>query len=261
MSNSRLLIYEKQKNVAWITLNRPEALNAFNQDLRMELINALEEARDDDEVRVIVITGAGEKAFCAGADISEFPRLTPADQVKRRYGRINSVSLAREIPKPVIAMINGLALGGGFELMLACDIAIASETARFGQPEIKVGVIPGAGGTQLLPRLIGEKRAKELIYTGNLFSAAEALQMGIINRVVPQAKLREATQELINTLIKRSPVILKFAKAAVNRSLETGLSAGMASERDLFIMCFGTSDQKEGAKAFLEKREPEYEGK
>ncbi|MDP2991621.1 MAG: enoyl-CoA hydratase/isomerase family protein, partial [Kiritimatiellota bacterium] len=220
----------------------------------------LESARDDSDVRVVIITGAGPKAFCAGADITELPKLTTADQLGR-HGRPSPIHMIRDIPKPVIAMVNGLALGGGCEIVLACDMAIASENAKFGLPEIKVGVIPGSGGTQVLPRLIGEKRARELIYTGNFITAAEALQMGMINRVVPPDKLKSATEEFIAPLLKRSPVLLQIAKLAVNRSLETSLSAGLASERDLYAAAFGTLDQKEGARAFLEKREPNYQGK
>jgi enoyl-CoA hydratase len=158
-------------------------------------------------------------------------------------------------------MVNGLALGGGCELVLACDMAIASEQAQFGLPEVRVGVIPGAGGTQILPRLVGEKKAKEMIFTGRLITASEALQIGLINQMVPHDKLQETTDNLIAELLKRSPAILKAAKLAVNRALETTLSAGLACERDLFALCFGMEDQKEGAKAFLEKREAEYKGR
>jgi enoyl-CoA hydratase len=158
-------------------------------------------------------------------------------------------------------MVNGLALGGGCELVLAADIAIASEKAQFGQPEIRVGVIPGAGGTQVLPRVIGEKRAKELIFTGRSITAAEALQIGLVNQVVPAENLKEATEDFVAVLLRRSPVILKIAKLAVNRALETTLGSGLACERDFFALCFGTEDQKEGAKAFLEKREPKYKGR
>jgi enoyl-CoA hydratase len=255
------IIYEKKGHVAWITLNRPEVRNAQNDQLRGEFVQALEWARDDDEVYVIVITGAGEKAFCAGADISEFRSLMIPDRMKKVLGRTTHYDLIREIPKPVIAMVNGLALGGGCEITLACDIIIASEDARFGQPEVGVGVIPGGGGTQMLPRLIGEKKAKELIFTGRLISAQEALELGMVNRVVPKEKLREAVDELIGELLKRSPIILKFAKMAVSRSLNTTLSAGLAYEKDLFTMCFGTEDQKEGANAFFEKRKPSYKGR
>lgn len=261
MDNFKYLIYEKTENVAWLTINRPEVYNAMNDALRREIFEALEDSRDDDSVRVIVITGSGDKAFSAGADISEFPKLNSADQVKRHYGKTSVTNFLRQIPKPIIAMVNGLALGGGCELVMACDIVIASDAAKFGQPEVRVGVIPGAGGTQVLPRLIGEKKAKELIFTGMSITANEALQMGMINRVVPAEKLKESVTELVSVLVRRSPVILKIAKAAVNRSLETTLSTGLLYESDLFGLCFGTADQKEGAKAFLEKREPKYEGK
>ena len=165
------------------------------------------------------------------------------------------------MPKPVVAAVNGLALGGGCELVLACDIVIAADSAKLGQPEIRVGVIPGCGGTQVLPRLMGEKRAKELIFTGRMMTADEALAYGIVNQVVPLAELREATEKFVGDLLRNSPAILKLAKIAVNKSLETPLSVGMSYERDLFALCFGTDDQKEGAEAFLEKRKPTYTGK
>lgn len=260
MEGFETIIYETRDNVAWITLNRPEALNAINNKMREELTQVLEQARDDNTIHVVAITGMGDRAFCAGADISELPKLSSADQL-RRHGRKQPHYLIREIPKPIITMVNGLALGGGCEMVLASDIAIASENAQFGQPEIRIGVIPGAGGTQLLPRVIGEKRAKELIFTGRSITASEALQMGLVNQVVPQEKLRETTENLIAVLLRRSPVILKIAKLAVNRALETTLLPGLVCERDLFALCFGTEDQKEGAKAFLEKREPSYKGR
>jgi enoyl-CoA hydratase len=255
------IIYEKRENVAWITLNRPEVRNAQNDAMRTELTEALEEARRDDEVYVIVLTGAGDKAFCAGGDISMFPTGTPIEFIKRFAGARRPSELIREIPKPVIGMVNGLALGGGCELAMACDIVIASDNARFGQPETNIGVIPGAGGTQLLPRLVGEKKAKELIFTGDLMSSEEALVFGLVNKVVPAKELRETTQDLVEKLKYKSPAILGFAKMAVNRAFEMPLSIGMKSESDLFAMCFGTEDQKEGVKAFLEKRTAEYRGR
>ncbi|MCX6005125.1 MAG: enoyl-CoA hydratase-related protein [Chloroflexi bacterium] len=256
----KTILYEKKGNAAWITLNRPEVLNAQNDLLRAEVVEALETARDDDEVYVIAITGAGERAFSAGADISEFPKRYPADIIKWK-GRKGPYMVIREMPKPVIAAVNGLAFGGGCEIVLACDCVIAVEDAQFGQPEVRVGVIPGGGGTQILPRLIGEKKAKELIFSGRPITAAEALQMGMINQVVPRDKLIEATEKMIGDFLKNSPVILKLAKLAVNKSLETTLSVGMDCERDFFALCFGTEDQKEGARAFLEKRKPSYKGK
>jgi len=255
------IIYEKKENVAWITLNRPEALNAQNEILWTELIRALDEARDDDEVFIIVLTGAGDKAFSAGADINMFLSCTSMDVIRKFKGTKRPYEFIRDIPKPVIAMVNGIALGGGCELALACDIIIASDNARFGQPEIGVGVIPGGGATQILPRLVGEKKAKELVFTGDFISADEAFKLGLVNKVVPKEKLGDAVEELLGKLKSKSPAILKLAKIAVNKSFEMPLSTGMASEVELFAMCFATEDQKEGTKAFLEKRAPSYTGR
>ena len=259
-SEFKSIIYEKKNNVAWITLNRPEVLNAQNDVLRAEIVEALGQAEKEEDVYIVVITGAGEKAFSAGADISQFPTRFPADVIKSK-GIRRPYEMIREMPKPVIAAVNGLALGGGCELALACDIIIAAESAQLGQTEIRVGVIPGCGGTQILPRLVGEKKAKELIFTGRLIPADEALKLGIINQVVPLDKLKETTEKFAQDLLRNSPAILKVAKIAINKSLETPLSVGMSYERDLYALCFGTEDQKEGAKAFLEKRKPTYKGK
>ena len=255
------IIYEKEDNVAWITFNRPDKFNAQNQTLLNEVAAALEVANGDDEVQVIVLTGTGDKAFSAGADVNMFLDWTPVSVIKWSKGSKRAYTYIREVPKPVIAMVNGLALGGGCEIAMSCDIIIASENARFGQPEISVGVIPGGTGTQILPRLVGEKKAREMIFTGDPISAAEALRIGLVNKVVPPDKLRETVDELAKKLKSKSPAILKFAKLAVNKSLETPLSVGIECEADLFAMCFGTQDQKEGAKAFLEKRPPNYTGK
>jgi len=255
------LIYEEHESVAWITFNRPEALNAIDEAALTELARVLLDAGGNDEIRVIVITGAGGKAFSAGGDISVFMDRSPWDVAKTRSGHKNICELIREIPKPVIAMVNGLALGGGCEIALACDIVLASTNARFGLPEINVGLIPGGGGTQLLPRLVGEKKAKELIFSGRNVSAEESLQMGLVNRVVPEESLREAVESFVHTLKSKSPAILRLAKAAINKSLDTPLSVGLGCESDLFAMCFGTEDQKEGARAFLEKRKPSYKGR
>ena len=260
MSKFETITYKKARNVGWITLNRPENLNVMNDKLRMELIQALELVREDSKVHLIVITGAGDRAFCAGADIGNFTKRSLANQLSS-LGETTSVGLIRGMSKPVIAMVNGLALGIGCELVLACDIAIASEDAQLGLPEVRVGVIPGAGGTQVLPRLIGEKRAKELIFTGRTITAEEALRIGLVNQVVPRKHLRKATEDFVNVLLRRSPIILKFAKLAVNRALESNLSAGLVWERDLFAACLTTEDQKEGARAFLEKRQANYKGR
>ncbi|HET6476082.1 MAG TPA: enoyl-CoA hydratase-related protein [Thermoleophilia bacterium] len=259
MADYATILYDTADHAAWITLNRPEVLNAQSDELRAEVTQALERASLDDDVHVVVITGAGERAFSAGADISQFPERYPVDVVTAKARR-RPYETIREMPKPVVAAVNGLALGGGCELVLACDLVVAADTAKFGQPEIRVGVIPGCGGTQVLPRLMGEKRAKEFIFTGRMMEADEAHGYGIVNKVVPLAELREATEKLVSDLLRNSPAILKLAKIAVNKSLETPLSVGMSYERDIFAMCFGTDDQKEGAKAFLEKRKPSYTG-
>jgi enoyl-CoA hydratase len=254
------IIYETSGAVAWITLNRPEKRNAQSDELRTEMSLALERAGLDPDVHVVVITGAGDQAFSAGADIDEFPtRSLDAAVVNKARRRPHET--IRVLPKPVIASVNGLALGGGCELVLASDLAIAADTAKFGQPEIRVGVIPGCGGTQVLPRLMGEKRAKEFIFTGRMMDADEALGYGIDNQVVPAADLRAATEKLVSGLLRNSPAILKIAKMAVNKSLDLPLTVGMDYERELFAMCFGTEDQKEGARAFLEKRKPTYSGR
>jgi enoyl-CoA hydratase len=243
----KTVLYEVDGRTAWITLNRPEKRNAQSDELRVEMSSALERAGLDPDVHIVVITGAGDQAFSAGADIDEFP-TRPHEAI-------------RGLSKPVIAMVNGLALGGGCELVLAADLAIAADTAKFGQPEIRVGVIPGCGGTQVLPRLMGEKRAKEFIFSGRMMDADEALSYGIVNKVVPAAELREATEKMVSDLLRNSPAILKIAKMAVNKSLDLPLTVGMDYEREAYAMCFGTADQKEGANAFFEKRKPEYTGK
>jgi enoyl-CoA hydratase len=254
------ILYETADHTAWITLNRPEKRNAQNDELRAEMSQALERAGLDDDVYVVVITGSGDQAFSAGADIDEFPTRSLNAAVVNKARRRPHETI-RLLPKPVIASVNGLALGGGCELVLASDLAIAADTAKFGQPEIRVGVIPGCGGTQVLPRLMGEKRAKEFIFTGRMMDPDEALQYGIVNKVVPATELRTATEKLVSDLLRNSPAILKIAKMAVNKSLDLPLTVGMDYERELFAMCFGTDDQKEGATAFLEKRKPTYTGR
>ena len=259
--NFEAIIYEKKDNVAWITLNRPKVLNAQNETMLTELTKSLEDARDDDNVYVIVITGAGEKAFCAGADQDMLLVWTPMDVIKKYKGGVRPYFLIRDIPKPVIAMVNGYAFGGGCEVALWCDMIIASENAQFGQLEINVGLIPGGGGSQLWPRLVGDKKARELVFTGDVISAQEALMLGVVNQVVPLDQLRETVEKLIKKLKKKSPAMLKLAKIALNKAFNEPLNSGREGELDLFAMAFGTEDQKEGARAFLEKREPKYKGK
>ncbi len=262
MSSFANITYEKEDGVAWITINRPKVLNTLNFEAINELALALEDAEKDDNVRVVVLTGAGDKAFCAGIDINQFIALTP---IKRREFTLNYreriLNRIREMGKPVIAMVNGYALGAGCELTMTCDLAVASESARFGQPEVNIAAIPGGGGTQLLPRHIGVKKAMELIMTGDMIDAREAERLGIVNKVVPPDKLKEAVKELADKLKSKSPVALKIAKAAVNKSLETLLSAGLAYETEAFTLCSTTEDFNEGVKAFLEKRKPEWKGR
>jgi enoyl-CoA hydratase/carnithine racemase len=254
------ILYDKADRVAWITLNRPEALNAQSDGLRAEMVDALENASQDDEVFVVVITGSGEKAFSAGADVAQYVTRVPSYVVSQKYVT-RPFELIRNMTKPVVACVNGLALGAGCELMISCDIIIAAEDAKIGQTEVRVGLIPGGGGTQVLPRLVGEKKAKDLIFTGAMIWGTEAMNLGIINRVVPREELKEATQKLVDELLRNSPAIIGLAKIAINRSLEVPLQAGMSYERDLFALAFSYDDQKEGAKAFLEKRKPNYSGK
>lgn len=256
------ILYEKKDGAAWITYNRPEVLNAQNNVLRSELKMAVEDAKIDDDVFAVVITGAGDKAFSAGADITMFTEWNSADVIKLFKEQRRAIEMLRwELLKPAIAMVNGLCLGGGCEVAMSCDIIVASEKAKFGQPETNVGVIPGGGGTQILPRLIGEKKARELVFTGDLITADQAYQMGLVNHVVPHDKLKETVEEILKKIKRKSPAVLKIAKIALNKSLDTPLSVGMEGEKDLFAMCFGLDDQKEGTKAFLEKRKPNYTGR
>jgi len=254
------VLFEKRGRVAIITVNRPDKLNALNVRTRQEILAALDQAGSDDEIRVVVITGAGEKAFVAGADINEFAGKTALQQREVMKGR-RAFDAMEDFPKPVIAMINGFALGGGCELALACDIRIASSKARLGQPEIKLGIIPGGGGTQRLTRLIGEGKAMELILTGDMIGAEEARQLGLVNHVVAPEELEARTMELANRIAEMSPVALAMAKQAVKNAARLDLRAGLDAEVDLFSLCFSSEDKEEGVRAFLEKRKPEFKGR
>jgi enoyl-CoA hydratase len=254
------LIYEAAEGVAKITLNRPKVLNALNPGLYRELAELLEKIGEDKEIRAVVITGAGTKAFAAGADIGAMQSMTA--QEARELARVGQrpLNLIASLPKPVIAAINGMALGGGCELAMACDLRIASETALLGQPEINLAVIPGGGGTQMLPRLAGLAKAKELIFTGRLIKAAEALALGLVNRVVPQGDVVPAAEKLAREICTKGPIAMALAKASINKVLETPLKAGLEYEIEAFAGCFATEDQKEGMAAFLEKRAPRIKG-
>jgi enoyl-CoA hydratase len=254
------LLIEHSERVAVVTVNRPDKRNALNSAVRKELVTALDQLRASDDVRVLVLTGAGDKAFVAGADINEFAQRTALEQRAAMTGRVVFEELA-DFPKPTIAMINGFALGGGCELALACDIRIAAQSALLGQPEIKLGLIPGGGGTQRLPRLVGPGQALRLIYSGELINAEEAARIGLVDRVVANNELRTQTLQLARTIAAHSPVALQLAKTAVRAALETPLSAGLRYEREIFITAFGSEDKRDGVSAFLEKRTAEFRGK
>src|SRR5215217_3996421 len=254
------ILVEREGRVAILTINRPDKLNALNQQVRDEMLEILAGIEHDDGVGAVVITGAGEKSFIAGADIGEFAGRTPFDQRHAmRSPRI--FDIMSSFPKPVIAMINGFCLGGGCELALSCDIRIASEKARFGQPEIKLGLIPGGGGTQRLPRLVGTGNALRLILTGDMIDAAEAKSMGLVEMVLPHEELRAKTLELAQKIAAMSPLTVKVAKEAIRASEKMSIEEGINYERDLFCLCFSTADKEEGVKAFLEKRQPQWTGR
>ena len=254
------ILLDRRDRVAVITINRPEKRNALNIQTRAEGAAALDELRTDDSVRVVVITGAGEKAFIAGADIAEFAERTAISQreVMLERGLFNAVDT---FPKPIIAMVNGYCLGGGCEVALACDIRIASENASFGQPEINLGIIPGGGGTQRLTRLVGEGKAMELILTGDIIDAKSAYAIGLVNTVVPADQLEAKTMEIAKRIAEKSPIALSLAKEAVKLASRSNLDEGLRREVDLFALCFSTEDKNEGVSAFLEKRKPAFKGK
>lgn len=249
---------QKEPMVALVELNRPKELNALNRQLMLELLEALQTLDKNDTVRAIVLTG-NEQAFAAGADIKQMADQSAIDMLM--IDQFSTWDMIRKTKKPIIAAVSGFALGGGCELSMMCDIIIASETAKFGQPEIKIGTIPGAGGTQRLTKAVGKSKAMELILTGRFLSAQEAHFYGLVSKVVPvEMYLHEALQ-LAKEIAAQSPVAVQLAKEAVNRSFETQLDEGLAFERKNFYLTFASADQKEGMKAFVEKRKPSYQGK
>jgi enoyl-CoA hydratase len=260
MSSYETLLVERRDRVAVITINRPQKLNALNIQTREEGAAALDELREDESVRVVIITGAGEKAFVAGADIAEFEGRTAVSQRDVMTAR-SLFTAVDTFPKPVIAMINGFCLGGGCELALSCDLRIAGENAKFGQPEINLGIIPGGGGTQRLTRLVGEGKAMELILTGDMIDAQTAYRLGLVNLVVPAADLEAKTMEMAGRIAEKSPIALRMAKEAVKTAARANLDEGLRREIDLFALCFSSEDKNEGVRAFLEKRKPEFKGR
>src|ERR1700752_4010334 len=245
------VLYEKKGAIAYITLNRPKVLNALNQRTWQDLRAAFEDARDDADVRGVILTGAGDKAFIAGADISELAQVS-AVQAERSstYGQ-EVLNLVENLGKPVVAAINGFALGGGCETAMACTIRLATESARFGQPEVKLGVPPGGGGTQRLPRLVGKGRALQLILSGEMISAQEAYRIGLVNEVVPAADLIAHAEAILKKIASNAPIAVKLALEATNKGLETSQSEGQVLEAAYFGLCASTEDKKEGTSAFL----------
>ena len=255
------IIYEKKERVATITFNRPKVLNALNTALMAEVHDALQDAEEDNNIGAIVITGAGDRAFCAGADIPEIQSMSII------WARDHSLSLQEHtrymerVKKPIIAKINGFCLGGGQELAMACDFRIASDKARFGQPEINLAVIPGAGGTQRLTRLVGKTKAMEIDMLGEQIDANEAYRLGLVNKVVPAEELDKAVDEFIQKLLSKSSAVLGIIKLAVNKGIEMDLDRALYYEAECFGSARGTEDSEEGLKAFAEKRKPEFKGK
>lgn len=260
MPDYETITVDYRGKVAILTINRPDKLNALSSRVHSEGVAALDELRRDDTVRVLVITGAGEKAFIAGADISEFEGQTPVTQRDSFHERSLFNSLDT-FPKPVIAMVNGFCLGGGNELAMACDIRIASETARFSQPEINLGIMCGGGGTQRLPRLIGEGRAMEMALTGDMIDAETAYRFGLVNHIHPADQLEAETMKLAEKIAEKAPIALQLSKEAVKFASRSNLDEGLRREVDLFAICFSTEDKQEGVAAFLEKRKPVFKGR
>src|SRR6059036_1248832 len=255
------LLYQKKGAIAYVTLNRPKVLNALNNATWTDLRTAFEDARDDDAVRGVILTGAGDKAFIAGADISELTHLTAVEAEKSSsYGQ-EVLNLIENLGKPVIAAITGFALGGGCETAMACTIRVAVENAKFGQPEVKLGVLPGGGGTQRLPRLVGKGRALQIILTGEMISAQEAYRIGLVNEVVPAANVIPRAEAILKQIFSNAPIAVKYSLEAVNKGLETSQDEGLALEASFFGLCAGTEDKKEGTSAFLGKRAPQFQGR
>ncbi len=258
MAEYQYILVERDERVGIVTLNRPRELNALNTQLIGELGEALETFDRDPDIGCIIITGAGEKAFAAGADIKEMADKTPVEMLT---GSFEAWERIRRIHTPLIAAVNGYALGGGCELALHCDMIVASENARFGQPEINLGIIPGAGGTQRLARVLGKYRTMELILTGAQITAQELAALGLINRVVPQGEHLTEALKLARTVAAQAPIATRLAKDAVLAAFETSLEEGLEAERKNFFLLFSTEDMREGMRAFVEKRKPQFKGK
>lgn len=252
------VLYEKKDAIAYITVNRPKVLNALNSPTWADLRTAFEDARDDAGVHGVILTGAGNKAFIAGADIGELAHATAIDAERAsRFGQ-QVLDLIENLGKPVIAAVNGFALGGGCETAMACTIRIAVDTAKFGQPEVTLGLVPGGGGTQRLPRLVGKGRALQLILSAEMIGAQEAYRIGLVNEIVPASDLLTRAETILRKIASNAPMAVKFALAAVNNGLQTSQDEGLLLEASYFGLCAGTEDKQEGTSAFLEKRTPQF---
>jgi enoyl-CoA hydratase len=255
------LLYDKRDGIAYVTINRPKVLNALNTPTWKDMRTAFEDARDDASVRGVILTGAGNKAFIAGADIGELAHVAAFEaEQSSRFGQ-EVLDVIENLGKPVVAAVNGFALGGGCETAMACTIRIAADSAKFGQPEVTLGLVPGGGGTQRLPRLVGKGRALQLILSGETISAQEAYRIGLVNEVVPAAELIPRAEAILKKIASNAPIAVKFALEATNKGLETSQGEGSLLEAAYFGLCAATEDKKEGTNAFLEKRAPRFQGR
>jgi enoyl-CoA hydratase len=260
MGNYKTLLFEVREGIGLVSINRPEAMNALNLDVVNELADVFEFIAGSDDVKAAIVTGVG-KAFVAGADISLMKDMTAAEGRKMSLRGQKAMGLIEGIDKPVIAAVNGYALGGGCELAMACDIRLASEKAKFGQPEVNLGIIPGFGGTQRLPRLVGKGMAKYLIMSAEIIDAQEALRIGLVERVYPPEALLEEAEKLAQTIVSKAPIAVKLAKCAINKGINADLDTGVAFEAESFMGAFTTEDRVEGMNAFIEKRAAKFENK
>ena len=255
------VLYETKGAIAYVTVNRPKVLNALNTPTWSDLRRAFEQVRDDAAIRGAILTGAGNKAFIAGADISELAKVTAFEaEQSSRFGQ-EVLDLIENLGKPVIAAVNGFALGGGCETAMACTLRLAVETAKFGQPEVALGLIPGGGGTQRLPRLVGKGRALQLILSGDMISAEEAYRIGLVNEIVPAADLIARAEAILTKIASNAPIAIKFALEAANKGMDTSQGEGLLLEASYFGLCAATDDKREGTSAFLEKRAPQFHGR
>lgn len=252
---------EKEGSIAVVTINRPKALNALNSETLKDIETVIDELANDDAIFAVIVTGSGEKAFVAGADITEMKDLNVMEG--RKFGILGNRVFRKleSLEKPVIAAVNGFALGGGCELSMACDIRIASSKAKFGQPEVGLGITPGFGGTQRLARIVGTGMAKEMIYTGKIINAEEAFRIGLVNKIVEPDKLMDEARALANTIAMQAPIAVKLCKSAINRGMQCDIDTAIMYESEAFGECFSTEDQKEGMTAFTEKREKNFKNK